>query len=146
MKSKLSKEYLAGILDSEGYIGISSRKIGEKRNYVERTSIVLSSSGSGLKVLKCFRDYYGGKIYKKKIYKYKKSFNTSHKLWVYEASFQKARKILIDLLPHLIIKKEQAKLAIKCGSNKTIADRKGIPKKELERRHILYSKVKKLNH
>ncbi len=145
MENKLPREYLAGILDGEGYIGISSRKMGKKRNYVERISVVLSNKGGGLKVLKCFEGYYGGKIYKKKIYKYKKSFNTGHKLWVYEASFQKARKILIDLLPYLIIKKQQAELALKCGNNKTVADRKGVPTKELKRRYALYLKVKKLN-
>lgn len=63
MGNKISKEYLAGILDGEGYIGISSRKRSRGRNYVERIMIVLSIKGGGLKVLRCFKDYYGGKIY-----------------------------------------------------------------------------------
>lgn len=146
MRNKTSKEYLAGILDGEGYVGITSRKRTKGRNYVERVTIVLSERGSGLKVLKCFKTFYGGKIYKKKIYRYKNSFRTNSELWVYEISHQRARKMLIDLLPYLIIKKEQAKLAIKCGSNKTTADKKGVPKKEIERRLKLYLKVKGLNH
>jgi len=145
MKNKISKEYLAGILDGEGYIGISSRKMSGRRNYVERVVIVLSAKGGGLKVLEYFKRYYGGKIYKKKIYKYKTSFNPNRVLWGYEASHLKARKILKDLLPYLIIKRQQANLAIKCGSNKTTADKKGVPIKELERRYNLYLKVRKLN-
>ena len=145
MENKLSKEYLAGILDGEGYIGISSRKMSGRRNYVERVAIVLSAKGGGLKVLKCFKNYYGGKIYKKKIYKYKGSFNPNCPSWVYEASHLKARRILIDLLPYLVIKKQQAELTIECGSNKTIADKKGVPSKELTRRYNLYLKVRKLN-
>lgn len=116
-----------------------------RRNYVERVMIVLSTKGGGLRVLEYFKKYYGGKIYKKKIYKYKNSFNSNRPLWVYEASHLKVRKILNDLLPYLIVKKQQANLAIKCGSNKTTADKKGVPIKELERRYNLYLKVKKLN-
>lgn len=145
MENNLSKEYLAGILDGEGYVGITSRKMSGRRNYVGRVTIVLSDKGGGLNVLKCFKKYYGGKIYKKKIYKYKESFTPTHPLWVYEASHLKARKILTDLLPHLIIKKLQAKLAIKCGSNKTVAAKKGVPVKELKKRCELYLKVKELN-
>lgn len=96
--------YLAGFFDGEGCIGLyCPKKTG--RYYALRTQLVQNSNIFSDKLFTELQSKYGGYIGRKKTSSGKIKLN-----WV--LSNAPCGKLLIDILPHLIFKKEQAVLAM----------------------------------
>jgi len=147
--------YLAGILDSEGSVMIK-RSVYRMKNdcinptYTPRVQVKMSDE----RPLLMFKQIFKGYLNKAgKIYSGDRSFKSNKILYVYGAEHQIAYNILFQLLPYLIIKKEQAKLALGIYSLKQTHQRyvKGIrysipyPKELFNKMHESYIQVKKLN-
>lgn len=98
--------YLAGIIDGEGNIGINLSKKGKWQN-CDNYKIRLTISGTDMRLMDWLVENFGGWICAKPIYKkeHKKSYN-----WSLMCS--KAGNILEMVLPYLIIKKQQALIAV----------------------------------
>lgn len=144
-ETKITKQYLAGILDGEGCICFVRHNKGSRNvSHVVRVLVVLSDRGSSLDVLREFKKRYGGGLYKKKLYHNKKSFKSNHPTWVFELSRKLAVKCLRDLLPHLVIKREQAELLVS-AINETKSKKKGLLPEELTRREQIYARMRILN-
>jgi len=97
-------EYAAGFFDGEGCVNCSS---GRKNSPFIRILVV----NTNLEVLKVFQNFWGGDINKN--YKPKEHWKQAY---TWRLSHKSALKFLSDILPYLIVKKEQAELAIKFGS------------------------------
>jgi hypothetical protein len=69
--------------------------------------------------LELFRQTFGGTLYKSKIYPSKSGFKTNSVLFVYSAEHKIAVTILTTLLPHMLVKVEQARLALEIVELKT---------------------------
>lgn len=109
---KLSKEYLAGFLDADGSICITkSQPINRNPNHIRNPNhmLLVNFVSSNKKILITIARTYG-----KSVHKYSKSTNklAKKKLFQWGLTASNALKFLEDLLPFLIIKKEQAKLGI----------------------------------
>lgn len=115
-KTPTELAYLAGFFDGEGYVGISTDypKWAKGNSYLRlRVNITQKDK----KILEMIKDIYGGTLHKGK--------DGVHKWYV---DGQKAISFLKDVLPFLILKKEQTKLAIEfvslnVGKNKSVEQR-----------------------
>lgn len=88
----VSLEYLAGLIDGEGNIGIySAGSSGQKRLHVE-------ISMTHYETVKCIHDQFGGQFREKKTAKgYKNQ-------WHWRLTHKKAAELLRKVQPHLITK------------------------------------------
>ena len=120
---------MAGFFDGEGYVGILKRK-REKWNI--EYYIQLSIGQNDGEIMDWIVDNFGGRVYKIK--------RDGSYFW--SISNKEAYNILKKITPFLKYKKPQAELAIEFHENRshTIP----IPKEELERREIIYTKMKSL--
>jgi hypothetical protein len=101
---KVSAQYVAGFLDGEGNITIL-----ERNRYAGYCSYGLhvGFTNRNLCVLNAIRDSYGGTIFQKK--RYRPNHSASFELRI--GKIKEVLRLLEDVTPHLIIKKEQAELA-----------------------------------
>ncbi len=97
LKAQLSKEYIAGFLDGEGCIRIH---IIRKKNSKDQYALNVGFTQNNIGVLELIQNTYGGRIYKDK---------NAHKL---ELVCSKADILLRDIFPYLIVKKEEARIAL----------------------------------
>jgi len=97
---KITKEYIAGFLDGEGYVGLEKKKDNRiKRGYSIRFRIELSNKNKTL--LEEIRKRYGGRLWLK-----------SNKEDCWQLTFGNRKdciKLLEDILPYLLIKKAKSK-------------------------------------
>src|SRR5688572_29766058 len=147
--------YMAGILDSEGSVMIKRSVYRMKSDcinptYTPRVQIKMSDERPLLMFKRIFRGY----LHKAgKIYQGNNSFKSNKILYIYGAEHQIAYNILTQLLPYLITKKEQAKLALGIYTLKQSHQRyvKGIrysipyPKEIFDKMYESYIQVKTLN-
>lgn len=103
MLRNLSLQYIAGLVDGEGHIGI--HKSG--------TCARLVIGMSGYKVLKYLRDTYGGSITMRPKYK-----DYYKQIYVWDITGNKAIYIILSIRPWLIIKRKQADLIELCQAYK----------------------------
>ena len=108
-KDKLA--YAAGIIDGEGCVRIVARKPRFGRS-TQHTLLLMVAQKDGRLVDWLFGNF-GGIVYLKN----KRTDGTD---WIYEwrVTEQKAADVLKDVLPFLIVKKEQAELAIRFQTHK----------------------------
>ena len=150
-------EYIAGIIDGEGYVGIRKSTWGMRNGkcknptYSERIQIKMQSK----KIIELFKNTFGGHIHQdKKIYQSKNGFKTNLPMWVYSATDKIASEIAKKVLPYVIEKKEQIKCILRLRKNKEtkLAKIRGsskgtqMDKSILEYRDKLCQVVKDLNH
>lgn len=108
MQSK-NNGYTAGILDGEGCISIYIAKRWDKRQskYVYRPVLEISIYQADERLIKWLVFHYGGKSYEHTMK------NSSRPGWQWTAPRGKAREdFLLEILPYLLMKKEQAQLAL----------------------------------
>ena len=107
MPTETEISYLAGIIDGEGYIGIDSsyKRKNKPHNYQVRIGI----ANTNIKLLNWVKSIFGGWVGKKG--KPKKSNHKQSYEWRLQA--KKAEEIIKMIYPYLIIKKEQATIALK---------------------------------
>jgi len=142
-KQAILLSYLAGIIDGEGTIRIGKSSPPIKYpNHNPKYYAAISIGMVDKKVIEIIVKKFGSKIReecvpnRKKIYRWGTSGN------------KVVPNIIKQLLPYLIVKKEQAKLVIKfCEKQNHIGFRRNeyLPIKELQLREEFYWKVKKLN-
>lgn len=124
----LSKEYIAGFFDGEGCITIHSR------NYQLRLLI----GNTYINVLKNIQDTCGGRIYRNEKKKYKKLS------YVWETSSNNAISFLESILPYLIVKKEEALIALDFERTKTY--KKRLTQDEIDSREGYMRRLKSLKN
>jgi len=137
-KRTLTIAYLAGIFDGEGSVYINktssphSLKLWERKtpNYALNCGVTNSYRG----VLEIFQKLFGGSIYDRK----------SHQVYDYRIDRIMAKEMLKNLLPYLVIKKEQARIAIEFQET-LFATSKEVSEEKLEYRDSVYFKIKSLN-
>jgi len=145
----ISKEYIAGFFDGEGWICITRHlpyKKYKQKNLVYHLRIGIENTD--LDVLKKIQKRYKGNIYTRKK---RRALNRkiTH-LWYLNGN--NASDFLLDIKEFLIIKKKQANLAIKyqrhiqkyMRKNPNFRDR-GLSKETLKFRENIVQQIRKLN-
>ena len=116
----ISKEYLAGFVDGEGCFNIT-----RCRTWILPRLLITNTN---VDILKQIKGIYGGDISSRKNGKDNwKVFN------MYRASCKALKTIIKDILPYLILKREQAELCLEMMKTKDIDQKLNIK----ERMHIL---------
>lgn len=148
---KIDAAYIAGFVDGEGCLSVY-RKKPDKPTWSEGYQIYLGISQNSDEVLYWIQDKLGGlgSIHTQK--RYSDKHKEGHVLVARGAI--SVMKIVKEIEPYLIVKKEQAKLMIEFCEHvtKMTADKrrkyrgKNIPPEEIEWRRRYFEKFKKLNH
>ena len=99
---KISPEYIAGFIDGEAYLGIYLTP--NKKTYI--TAVKVAQTAQGYEVLEYLREIYGGHIDTRTS---KQPNHQDSKTWVIKSK-KGILKLLEDILPFLIVKREQAEL------------------------------------
>lgn len=134
MSTNLS--YLAGIVDGEGCISLEKR---ENNNY----RIVISVANTDGRLIDWIFENFGGRI------KIHNRGEIHKKSWKWIITGQKAISLIKDIIPFLIVKKNQAELIllldgkyINYGRGKQ--ELRGVPTEIMEERSNLYIKLRDL--
>lgn len=130
--------YIAGVVDSDGCIHInkSPQKLGRSIDYTTEITIVNTNE----KLITWINNLVKGSIYN---HKFK---NVKHKdTFRWRISRKVALKLLKQIEPYLVIKKEQALIAISLEQRKVLGTTNKLPIKELSFREKVYTKIKQLN-
>ena len=117
----LELAYIAGIVDGEGYISIITNSYITRYGNPGKQRIMRAGVGMTNPVIPMMlREAYGGTI----------SFRKNGELWKdrydWNIYSKKALVFLKDILPYLIIKKEQAELAIQFQESKVVGVHLGL--------------------
>ncbi len=120
--------YLAGVIDSDGSIGISKRT--EKMNthgysYRETVQLTWKYDNATLKFVNMLKNIYGGSTGI-----YSGGFNNKTETVRYSADGKGAERIAKDILPYLILKKKQAELVLEMRLIKNVKYGNGNKKPE----------------
>ena len=102
--------YLAGLVDGEGYIRLCPSNKGKYRKYYPQLQV----TNTYKPLLESLVSDFGGSILGPK-----RSKNATKDCWDWRISGDKARKLLHELLPLLVIKKDKAKQVLE-GDNKKL--------------------------
>ena len=141
--------YMAGIIDGEGCLSISKQIRKDRRSPSYRISITVSNTDK--RIVDLFFDYYKGTVYQRPDGRKDKNWADSY-TWYCKHSV--SVKFLTDIMPYLLIKKEQAKKLILFQTNQTKYVRKSLgvgrgsaplSQKEIDDKEKQYLYVKSLN-
>lgn len=138
-----AKAYIAGFIDGEGFVDIhrqSTEKTMKSRN-IKSPSFqpIVQISNSNRDVLEWIKSLYGGNLYAR-------AKKAGHKqIYSYVVTARKAEHLLKEVLPFLIVKKEQAQLVLEFYANGEHGKLRTSPE-ELNRRESIYSILRSLNY
>lgn len=104
----MDAKYLAGFFDGEGHIGTSLQSLKHYRSYALHASI----TNTNREILEQIRTEYGGNI-SAKSHLADAWLHQYHIMWYSTA----AKEFIAKIAPHLIVKKEQAELALQFPIN-----------------------------
>lgn len=104
MRSNLKSAYLAGFFDGEGYVGINHTGRDAFGKYYFNVRCIIGQKHP--EVLEVYAEIYEGRVYKR----IDKRTESEH--FILDVSGKKAERMLRDILPYSIEKKEQIKLAL----------------------------------
>ena len=133
--------YTAGLFDGEGCIHISKVKAGQYNHKLDYHQLHVNLVNTNKKVLNWLKDEFGGSVRRHDI-------KARSKCWTWYMYTIKAKDFLKLIYPYLIIKKEQAKIAIEFREkriNIQFKDRES-QLQEVIRREKCRQKISKLNH
>jgi hypothetical protein len=137
-RKRLSRAYVAGFIDADGSIVIM-RSGKEKRWYV----IFVTVTQKNPKILHLLSERYGGKV----SIHHKKDNPKICSTWNVKAG--DAYKMLQEIRPKLVLKREQALIAMRLQENivkhKNKFTKVGLPKSIIDYRESLRQQLKKLN-
>lgn len=117
MNEPTTLAYLAGVLDSDGYIGVNKRKNGKwAANYQPRVQVKqVDTEATDL-----FREAFGGHLYR-----HEPSAERGRPLWCWQVHSAACRPVLEALLPYLRIKRNRAENALAlCEVNQRLGRRR----------------------
>lgn len=146
--SSLSLEYAAGFIDADGHIGIAKSK-NIRNPDCPRYSLRITVMGIHEGIVRKFLEMFGGSVHCKMTKHGDSCYLPHHRVqWRWEATGLGAVEALKALEPHLIVKKEQAQLAIAFQDRKN-EERKSyttsaVPKEIIEIRERDYLKMRQL--
>ena len=122
--------YTAGIIDGEGYIGI----VMGCKNYLQRELRVHMKHSE---IPKFLLKQWGGKFY----------INRKQGTYYWTANTTKGDKVLKEILPYLVEKKQQALLFIKAGKLAHASYHNGPDTlKQKSEKHKLYLQLKEMHN
>ena len=132
---KLSTEYIAGLFDGEGHVSITFAV----RRGIACPKLTVKLTNTHLPVLLLVREQYGGTIYAGKC-------TMSHHLQVHTLSFsvKQSECFIRAMLPHLVIKYEQALVALKFQATIYRRGKQVVSDEEKGIRENCMNEVKKL--
>jgi len=139
--SEMQLSYLAGFVDGEGSIFGIREKRSENRSGFGYT-VHMSVGQCNLEILTAFREWSGlGSVTTVK------RMQPHHKdQWKWVLTQKQAKLLLLQLEPYLVLKKEQARLAIEFIEIKEKAKALNYSKNNSEYEHSVYEKLSELNH
>lgn len=139
---KLSKEYIAGFVDGEGYLGIRKHSRDDVRfGFHIQLSVKIAQRLGDEMVLYELKKLYDGHISKTR--KPKNPQQCPSVCWEISGT-KRVKKFIEDLLPYLVVKKKQALVLlefIKIGRVTSYDKAKEIQEKRLK----LYEEIRRLN-
>lgn len=110
-KEQLLRAYLAGVLDGEGCININQMKRLARNGNIYHTLYVTVGTTDNI-LPQLFHKTFGGSLMTRMV----KGYDKPRYIW--QVAARKAKKVLLELLPYLKLKKEQAELAIEFATEK----------------------------
>ena len=139
-RRKQSIAYLAGMIDADGYIGITKAKpvTGNTKN--PRYGLTVNVTNTSKQLMDWLVENFGGKVYTRKHLpgvNWKTTYN-----WI--VTFGNASELLKLVEPFLVVKREQALLGIELIRD-WVTDNRGTPPEEVSRREMIYRKFRELN-
>ena len=149
MKANELRAYLAGFLDGEGTISIA-RIVDLKRGKQYPRYRAIFQIGNTVKApLELFQNHYGGTVTSTKR---KKAQHLQFYVWRVLGGLE-LDKLLTDVVPFLIVKKEQAQLVIQLRERIRMTDLsrnnsgqlQALSQAEYQYREALYKRLKALN-
>lgn len=133
--------YLAGLIDSDGYIGIVKGAVNKAAGCKNPAyTVTVNFTSTSLEIMEWLVEHFGSKYYSRTMPKkenWKQCYN-----WI--NTNQKGRMILELIKDHLVVKREQAYKCLDLMDN-WIVNKHGTPKEELARRERIYREVRELN-
>lgn len=127
--------YTAGIIDGEGYIGIT--KSGKHKSGTIRYTLKVVVGSTDRPMVEFLREYFGGNISIRKV------VGNRQPQWAWEVASNKAVVFLRQIIEFLRIKKLQAEVAFEFQKNGRPMRRATVY--EIEEMQYCISKLKKLN-
>ena len=144
----LSREYIAGFVDGEAYLGLIKKSCKTVTlGYIYKPVIKIAQTKKQDRILYLLKDKYGGCLSKTR--KHTNPNQNDSAMWeVFNRPMVK--KILEEIYPYLIVKKPQAKLLIEfveLGNSLTKKDSESLKKKEriLNERTRIFNELRLLN-
>lgn len=139
-------EYIAGLVDGEGYIRIAKNKyrLSGKRNPTYQLYVGINMTDP--RPIKSIQEIFGGKIYVTRI---KTSKHRTLFGWI--VTSRKAIEFITAVRPHLLVKGEEADVAITFqnhidSSGRQWSAHKGLPKSVIDFRESLFQEISHLKH
>jgi len=147
--SEIEKAWLAGLIDADGSVGINKHKLKWKDNpwtHFHPIIQICNTNKTLLEYAKLIMDH-KNRIYKKTVASSTDKHNIQHKKPVYSLkvlSISDCEHVLLQILPYLIVKKQQAKLLLDFLSFKKMHYHKGA-KVDRSFEKQCYIKMRELN-
>lgn len=138
----MSEEYIAGLIDGEGYLGIIPVKRNDTVNPCYSPAIKIALTGeTGEQALQPIKNRFGG--YLKTRRRLTKGGRVVHTYEIYGK--KSVRTLLLAIKPHLIVKQAQAKLLLEYTELPAIHPKyNNFDQSLLDRKQELYREMKKL--
>jgi len=112
--------YLAGLFDGEGSVNIFKQP--NKKDRINPCYFLEISIGNTHKgVLQWVFENFGGRL----THNAEQHAKSNHRMWRWRASSNEACRVLMTMLPYLVVKKEQAQLAVEFQRHVNTHPRKG---------------------
>lgn len=103
----MSPQYLAGLVDGEGYLGLIPNKKKQSKNITYQCVLKLCLAGLNAKEVVTTI----GKKYQGHVYKRSKDTRTGKAVYTVEIKSRPRMKVLLeDIKPYMIVKRQQAEL------------------------------------
>jgi hypothetical protein len=140
--NEVTLAYLAGIVDGEGHISIDRSKPNIQRRVSPRYQPEFVVVNTDRKLIDWLVLNFGGSVYTRKILKtnWKQS-------WTWKLGNQQAAEMCRQLIPYLMLKKEQAILLVDFMDNispRVFGKGSKLSDEELNRRDSIYEQMRKL--
>lgn len=145
MPSEIEKSYAAGLFDGEGHICISysSGRLNSYKNKYPRYQMRVIVGQNSKIAVKWLFNRYGGSL---KRYTHKRSYGDKlpYGRWDWILSTNGAVIFLRDILPYLLLKKDEAELAISFQESMMITGRQKLSDNVIEFRKNCFIKIREL--
>lgn len=143
MGNTISKEYIAGFLDGEGYVGLIKRKsVASNRGFYYKPVVKIAQRTKDSEVLNILKDMYGGFLSNRK------AFGNSNESSMWELASKKQIKPFLEDISRLsLIKKEQIKIVLDFISIKELKNSLSENEKQeiYKQQSLCHQKLLKLN-